>query len=52
MPHCHAAEFDDVLDFVATGGYALSHYEQFHRLVRGIDGLWRIIAPKSRKDGG
>ena len=40
------AEFDDVLDFVATGGYALSHYEQFHRLVRGIDGLWRITSPK------
>ena len=39
-------EFDDVLDFVATGGYALSHYEQFHRLVRGIDGLWRITSPK------
>ena len=38
--------FDDVLDFVATGGYALSHYDQFHRLVQGIDGLWRITSPK------
>ncbi|MGC6517120.1 MAG: ligase-associated DNA damage response DEXH box helicase [Candidatus Puniceispirillaceae bacterium] len=39
-------EFDDVLDFVATGGYALSHYEQFHRLVKGIDGLWRLTSPQ------
>ena len=38
--------FDQVLDFVATGGYALSHYEQFHRLVQGIDGLWRMTSPK------
>ena len=38
--------FDDVLDFVATGGYALSHYEQFQRLVKGIDGLWRITSPQ------
>ena len=37
-------DFDDVLDFVATGGYALKHYEQFHRLVKGIDNLWRIAS--------
>jgi len=34
-------DFDDTLGFVATGGYALGGYERFHRLVRGIDGLWR-----------
>ena len=39
-------EFDDVLDFVATGGYALKHYDQFHRLVRGIDNLWRVASPQ------
>ena len=38
--------FDEVLDFVATGGYALKHYNQFHRLVKGIDGLWRIANPQ------
>ena len=40
------ADFDDVLGFVANGGYALTHYDQFHRLVKGIDGLWRITNPK------
>ena len=39
-------DFNDVLTFVATGGYALSHYDQFHRLIKGIDGLWRIAQPK------
>lgn len=34
--------FNIVLDFVSTGGYALDHYQQFHRLVKGIDGLWRV----------
>ncbi|XDZ64862.1 ligase-associated DNA damage response DEXH box helicase [Alphaproteobacteria bacterium LSUCC0684] len=35
-------EFDDVLDFVSTGGYALKAYEKFHKLVPGRDGLYRI----------
>ena len=38
--------FDQVLDFVATGGYALSHYDQFHRLVKGVDDLWRVASPQ------
>lgn len=40
------AEFDAVLDFVATGGYALGRYERFRRLVRGPDGLWRLSDPR------
>ena len=36
--------FDKVLDFSATGGYALDHYSQFHRIVKGIDGLWRLTS--------
>ncbi len=36
------AQFDRVLDFVATGGYALRAYDRFARLVEGTDGLWRI----------
>ena len=36
--------FDKVLDFIATGGYALDHYSQFHRIVKGIDGLWRLTS--------
>lgn len=35
-------EFDDVLDFVATGGYALRTYERYRRLERGEDGRWRL----------
>jgi ATP-dependent Lhr-like helicase len=35
-------DFDGVLDFVATGGYALGTYERFRRLERGSDGLWRL----------
>ncbi len=38
-------EFDDVFDFVATGGYALGTYEKFKRLKRGEDGLWRAASP-------
>lgn len=33
--------FDRVLEFVATGGYALGSYDRFRRLVQGRDGLWR-----------
>ena len=36
------ADFDAVLDFVATGGYALRSYERYRRLVCGADGLWRL----------
>jgi ATP-dependent Lhr-like helicase len=33
--------FDAVLDFVATGGYALRSYERFAKIVKGKDGRWR-----------
>lgn len=36
--------FDRVLDFVATGGYALGHYSQFQRIVQGVDGMWRLTS--------
>ena len=32
--------FDRIVDFVATGGYALKTYDRFHRIVRRNDGLW------------
>ena len=35
-------DFDAVLDFVATGGYALKSYDRFQRLRQGPDGLWRL----------
>jgi ATP-dependent helicase Lhr and Lhr-like helicase len=36
-------DFDDVVDFVATGGYALRTYERYRRLERGADELWRLV---------
>ncbi|MBV9137988.1 MAG: ligase-associated DNA damage response DEXH box helicase [Hyphomicrobiales bacterium] len=33
--------FDAVLDFVATGGYALRTYERFAKIKKGEDGRWR-----------
>ncbi len=34
--------FRPVLDYVATGGYALRAYERFAKILRGPDGLWRV----------
>lgn len=35
-----------VLDFVATGGYALRAYDRFRRIVRERDGKWRLTHPE------
>lgn len=35
-------QFDRVIEFVATGGYALKAYERFARLKQTEDGKWRI----------
>ena len=37
--------FDRVVDFVATGGYALRAYERYAKLRQGADGSWRIAHP-------
>nr|WP_256515663.1 ligase-associated DNA damage response DEXH box helicase [Alsobacter ponti] len=39
-------EFDRVVGFVATGGYALRSYDRFAKIVRGKDGLWRVANPR------
>jgi len=39
------ADFDAVVDFVATGGYALKAYDRFARIRQGKDGRWRITNP-------
>ncbi|MDE2006004.1 MAG: ligase-associated DNA damage response DEXH box helicase [Rhodospirillales bacterium] len=36
------ADFDAVLDFVATGGYALSGYERWHKLFRDATGRMHV----------
>ena len=35
------ASFDRVLEFVASGGYALGSYDRFKRIAKGKDGRWR-----------
>ena len=37
--------FIEVLNFIATGGYALKAYDRFRRLVPEGDGMWRISKP-------
>ncbi|WP_343794678.1 ligase-associated DNA damage response DEXH box helicase [Brevundimonas kwangchunensis] len=34
--------FEEVVDLVATGGYALRTYERFARIVRTQDGRWKV----------
>jgi ATP-dependent Lhr-like helicase len=42
-------DFDDTIDFVATGGYALKSYERFARIVQTKDGRWRVANPRVRQ---
>lgn len=48
MPYAEvdAASFARVLDFVATGGYALRAYDRFRRIVRERGGKWRLTHPE------
>jgi len=38
--------FDRVVDFVATGGYALKSYERYALIRRNKDGYWRVSHPR------
>src|SRR5207244_1928000 len=42
-------DFDDVVDFVATGGYALKTYERFARIKQDKSGRWRVANPRVRQ---
>jgi ATP-dependent Lhr-like helicase len=46
-------DFDDVVDFVATGGYALKTYERFARIKQDKankpDSRWRVANPRVRQ---
>ncbi|MCW4116958.1 ligase-associated DNA damage response DEXH box helicase [Aurantimonas sp. MSK8Z-1] len=48
--------FEQVVDFVATGGYALRVYEQYAKIRKTSDGTWRIangrIAQQYRLNAG
>ena len=41
-----ADTFARVVDFVATGGYALRVYERYARIRRTKEGLWRVAHPR------
>ena len=41
-----AALWQRLLEFVATGGYALKAYDRFQRITSGRDGLWRLTHPQ------
>src|SRR3954470_19840275 len=38
--------FEEILNFIATGGYALKAYDRFRRLVPEPGGIWRIATPQ------
>jgi len=38
--------FDRILEFVATGGYALKTYERFAKIRKTVDGTWRVSNPR------
>jgi len=40
------ATWERVLNFVATGGYALKAYDRFRRIVRDRAGVWRLSHPE------
>lgn len=37
--------FEEILNFISTGGYALKAYDRFRRLVPEAGGKWRIAKP-------
>jgi ATP-dependent helicase Lhr and Lhr-like helicase len=39
-------DFTRVVDFVATGGYALKRYDRYAKLRKTPDGLWRLAHPR------
>ncbi len=40
-------DFDDCLEFCATGGYALRAYDQWQRLLQRPDGTWQLRDPRA-----
>ncbi len=46
-PYAHLTRetFDRIIDFVATGGYALRTYERYARIRRNKEGRWRVSNP-------
>lgn len=43
------SDFDDVLDFVATGGYALAAYEQYRKLFQDSEGRMHLVGERTAR---
>lgn len=43
------AAFDECLDFVATGGYALRAYDRYQRLKERAPGIWGLRDPRTAR---
>ena len=39
-------DFEEILNFIATGGYSLKAYDRFRRLVAEPGGVWRVTRPQ------
>ena len=48
-PDLAREDFDEVVDFVATGGYALKTYDRFARIKQDKQGRWRVTNPRVRQ---
>ncbi|MEZ5921612.1 MAG: ligase-associated DNA damage response DEXH box helicase [Parvularculaceae bacterium] len=50
------ADFDQAIEFAATGGYALRTYERFRRIVKTVEGHYRVrnahVAQQHRLNAG
>ncbi len=42
-------DFDECLEFCATGGYALRAYDRWRRLMKTEDGKWRLRDPRTAR---
>jgi ATP-dependent helicase Lhr and Lhr-like helicase len=42
--------FDQVIDYCATGGYALKSYTRYAKLKQQADGTWRLAHPRIAQD--
>ncbi len=49
LPYAHLDRetFNRVLDFAATGGYALKSYERYAKIRQRADGTWRVSNPQT-----
>jgi ATP-dependent helicase Lhr and Lhr-like helicase len=37
-------EWDQYLTFISTGGKSLNYYEEFHKVIRDEQGIWKVVS--------